>query len=187
MARERCVYFEQQQAAYQVVVYLIAQGHRDIACITGPIGTPTAQARLAGYQQALDEHRIPYAPQRVANGDSLVSGGYRAARELLANGVTFSALFACNDDMCIGAMKALTEAGKRLPQDVSLFGFDDEPSAAYLTPSLSTVYLPIEEMISAAITQALKLVEEQVVSPIKPFTGELKLRDSVMPGPYARR
>ncbi|MDC6117745.1 LacI family DNA-binding transcriptional regulator [Serratia rubidaea] len=184
-ARERCVFFEQQQAAFDAVNYLIAQGHRDIACITGPIDTPTAQARLAGYRQALAHHQIAFDPARVAHGDSSVPSGYHGCKTLLATNAAFSALFASNDDMAIGAMKALCQAGKRLPQDVSIFGFDDEPSAAYLQPALSTVYLPIDMMIEAAIAQALRLLNGEEVWPLTPFTGELKLRESVAPGPYA--
>ncbi|HGM6862821.1 LacI family DNA-binding transcriptional regulator [Serratia rubidaea] len=184
-ARERCVFFEQQAAAFDAVNYLIAQGHRDIACITGPIDTPTAQARLAGYRQALAHHQIAFDPARVAHGDSSVPSGYHGCKTLLATNAAFSALFASNDDMAIGAMKALCQAGKRLPQDVSIFGFDDEPSAAYLQPALSTVYLPIDMMIEAAIAQALRLLNGEEVRPLTPFTGELKLRESVAPGPYA--
>ncbi|CNI12593.1 putative regulatory protein [Yersinia aldovae] len=182
--RERCVFFEQQQAAFDAVTYLIQQGHRDIACITGPITTPTAQSRLAGYQQALAEQGITLDRDLIAYGDSSVPGGYDGCQVLLARNIPFSALFANNDDMAIGAMKALNQAGKRLPQDVSLFGFDDEPSAPYLQPALSTVYLPIDAMIEAAITQALKLIAGQEVHPLAPFIGELKLRESVVPGPY---
>ncbi|WP_442802007.1 LacI family DNA-binding transcriptional regulator [Serratia rubidaea] len=184
-ARERCVFFEQQAAAFDAVNYLIAQGHRDIACITGPIDTPTAQARLAGYRQALAHHQIAFDPARVAHGDSSVPSGYHGCKALLAANAAFSALFASNDDMAIGAMKALCQAGKRLPQDVSIFGFDDEPSAAYLQPALSTIYLPIDMMIEAAIAQALRLLNGEEVRPLTPFTGELKLRESVAPGPYA--
>lgn len=184
-ARERCVFFEQQLAAFKVVDYLIRQGHRDIACITGPIDTPTALARLAGYRQALEHHHIDLLDALVTYGDSSVPGGYHSCNALLQTGAPFSALFASNDDMAIGAMKALNQAGKRLPQDVSLFGFDDEPSAAYLQPALSTVYLPIDAMIEAAITQAFRLINGESVQPLTPFTGELKLRESVVPGPYA--
>lgn len=184
-ARERCVFFEQQLAAFNAIDYLIRQGHRDIACITGPIDTPTAQARLAGYRQALGHHHIGLVDALVTYGDSSVPGGYRSCNALLQTGAPFSALFASNDDMAIGAMKALNQAGKRLPQDVSLFGFDDEPSAAYLQPALSTVYLPIDAMIEAAITQAFRLINGESVQPLTPFTGELKLRESVVPGPYA--
>jgi len=185
-APERCVYFEQQQSAFEATEFLIKQGHHHIACITGPMRTPTAQARLAGYKAALAHHHLPFEPLRVAHGDSSVPSGYRGCKTLLESGVSFSALFCCNDDMAIGAMKALHQAGIRLPQDLSLFGFDDEPSAAYLHPALSTVYLPIDAMIAAAIAQALRLIEGKPLSPIVPFTGELKLRESVLPGPFAK-
>ncbi|MBP1133250.1 DNA-binding LacI/PurR family transcriptional regulator [Serratia sp. PL17] len=184
-ARARCVFFEQQKAAFHAVDYLIQQGHREIACITGPIRTPTAQARLAGYQQALEHHQIAFDASRVAYGDSSVQSGYQGVQRLLDENSNFSALFACNDDMAVGAMKALHDAGKRLPQDVSLFGFDDEPSAAYLQPALSTVYLPIDVMIEAAISQAFRLINREDIQPLPPFTGELRLRESVIPGPYA--
>ena len=121
----------------------------------------------------------------MAYGDSSVQSGYQGTRRLLAEHIDFSALFACNDDMAVGAMKALHDAGKRLPQDVSLFGFDDEPSAAYLQPALSTVYLPIDVMIEAAISQAFRLINGEDTQPLTPFTGELRLRESVLPGPYA--
>ncbi len=80
-------------------------------------------------------------------GDYTLTRGYDACRELLEEGVTFSALFACNDDTALGAAKALRQAGLRIPQDVSLFGFDDAPGATWLEPGLSTVYLPIEDMM----------------------------------------
>ncbi|CNE85259.1 putative regulatory protein [Yersinia nurmii] len=182
-ARERCVFFEQQQAAFKAVSYLIQQGHRDIACITGPINTPTALSRLAGYRQALTVHDIPCNDSLVVQGDSSVASGYSACNELLHHHRHFTALFASNDDMAIGAMKAFNQAGKKMPQDVSLFGFDDEPSAAYLQPALSTVYLPIDAMIEAAITQALKLIDGKSVNPLSPFIGELKIRESVSHGP----
>ncbi|VTP66403.1 Cryptic asc operon repressor [Serratia rubidaea] len=139
---------------------------------------------MAGYRQALAHHQIAFDPARVAHGDSSVPSGYHGCKTLLAANAAFSALFASNDDMAIGAMKALCQAGKRLPQDVSIFGFDDEPSAAYLQPALSTVYLPIDMMIEAAIAQALRLLNGEEVQPLTPFTGELKLRESVAPGPY---
>lgn len=109
--------------------------------------------------------------------------GYEACRELLEEGVKFSALFACNDDMALGASKALHQAGLRIPTDVSLFGFDDAPSAKWLEPGLSTVYLPIDTMITTAIDQ-LSGWPTASVEPIPPFTGKLVLRDSVTLGPY---
>jgi DNA-binding LacI/PurR family transcriptional regulator len=110
--------------------------------------------------------------------------GFEACRELLEEGVIFSALFACNDDMALGASKALHQAGLKIPQDVSLFGFDDAPSAKWLEPGLSTVYLPIDSMITTAIDQAVRLANGENVEPIPPFTGTLILRDSVTTRPF---
>ncbi|AXF63441.1 MULTISPECIES: LacI family DNA-binding transcriptional regulator [Leclercia] len=183
-ARERCVFFEQQEAAFNAVEYLISQGHREIACITVPIHTPTGKARLTGYRKALEKHGIPWDESRVKYGDSGMTRGYELCQELLNEKVGFSALFACNDDMALGSSKALHQAGLRIPEDVSLFGFDDAPCAKWLEPGLSTVYLPIDNMITTAIDQAIRLVKNEPIEAIPPFTGTLVLRDSVATGPW---
>ena len=108
-----------------------------------------------GNVQALRQAGIEPSPQALVEGDNWVESGYRACRELLASGVPFTALLASNDDMAVGALRALHEAGRRVPEQVSLFGFDDEPLAAYLTPALSTVHIPIESMSECAMQQAL--------------------------------
>lgn len=183
-AHDKCVFFEQQDAAFQAVDYLLTQGHHDIACITAPIHTPTGKARLMGYRKALEKHGIRWDPAKVKYGDSSMSRGYELCQELLQEGITFSALFACNDDMALGASKALYQAGLRIPQDISLFGFDDAPSARWLEPGLSTVYLPIDNMITTAIDQAIRLANKETIEAIPPFTGTLVLRESVTTGPF---
>lgn len=183
-ARERCVFFEQQDAAFRATEYLIGQGHREIACITVPGSTPTGHARLMGYRKALQKYRISFDDERVKNGDSTMAVGHQLCQELLASKVPFTALFACNDDMALGASKALYQAGLRIPDDVSLFGFDDAPSAQWLQPALSSVHLPIDNMITTAIDQAIKLANGESLEPIPPFIGTLVLRESVAPGPY---
>ena len=183
-ARDRCVFFEQQDAAFKATDYLIQQGHRDIACITVPISTPTGQARLMGYRQALQKHSIAFSEDRVKYGDSSMELGHKLCQELLESRVSFTALFACNDDMALGASKALHQAGVRIPQDISLFGFDDAPSAQWLEPALSSVYLPIDNMIITAINQAIKLANGESLEAIPPFVGKLVLRESVAPGPF---
>lgn len=185
-APDKCIFFEQQDAAFQAVDYLIAQGHHDIACITAPIHTPTGKARLMGYRKALETHGILWDPGKVKYGDSTMSRGYELCQEILHEGIKVSALFACNDDMALGASKALHQAGLRIPQDISLFGFDDAPSARWLEPGLSTVYLPIDNMITTAIDQAIRLANKEVIAAIPPFTGTLVLRESVTAGPFHR-
>ncbi len=94
------------------------------------------------------------------------------------DGVPFTALLASNDDVAVGALRALHEAGRSVPEQVSLFGFDDEPLAAYLTPALSTVHIPIESMSECAMQQALALARGETVGPLLPFSGSLRLRES---------
>ncbi|MGP3590743.1 LacI family DNA-binding transcriptional regulator [Vagococcus sp. WN89Y] len=185
-AHERCVFFEQQDAAFQAVDYLVNQGHREIACITVPMHTPTGKARLMGYRKALEQHGIAWEPARVRHGDATMTRGYELCQQMLQEGVGFSALFACNDDMALGASKAIWQAGLRIPQDISLFGFDDAPSARWLEPGLSTVYLPIDTMITTAIDQAIRLANKEDVAAIPPFTGTLVLRESVAAGPWSK-
>lgn len=185
-AHERCVFFEQQDAAFQAVDYLISQGHREIACITVPIHTPTGKARLAGYRNALEKHAIAWEPARVRYGDATMTRGYELCQQMLQERVNFSALFACNDDMALGASKAIWQAGLQIPRDISLFGFDDAPSARWLEPGLSTVYLPIDTMITTAIDQAIRLADNEEIAAIPPFTGTLVLRESVAAGPWLK-
>lgn len=106
-AADRCVFFEQQDAAFKAVDYLISQGHREIACITVPIHTPTGKARLMGYRKALEKHGIRLDERRIKYGDAGMTRGYELCKELIAEKTSFSALFACNDDMALGASKAL--------------------------------------------------------------------------------
>ncbi|WP_445400997.1 substrate-binding domain-containing protein [Zobellella sp. An-6] len=136
------VCFEQAGAARLMVNHLIGLGHRRIACITIPIRAPTGQARLEGYRAALGAHNIALDPQLIEHGDSHLEGGYLACRRLLERGAKFRALFAFNDDMAVGTLRALHEAGIRVPEQVSLAGFDNEPMSAYSRPPLTTVELP---------------------------------------------
>ena len=174
----RAVVFDQTGSVTAAMVYLLAQGHRRIACISGPQRTLTARARLTAWRQALCAAGIDAPESWLVEGDNLVEGGYRACQQLLARGIDFTALFASNDDMAIGALRALREAGIQVPAQVSLFGFDDEPAAAYLSPALSTVHVPIEQMSELAVHQALRLASGVPVEALPPFCGQLRLRES---------
>jgi len=175
---ERAVVFDQSGSVAAAMEYLLAQGHRRIACISGPRPTLTAQTRLTAWRQALSAAGIDAPESWLVEGDNLVEGGYRACQQLLARGIDFTALFASNDDMAIGALRALREAGIQVPAQVSLFGFDDEPAAAYLSPALSTVHIPIEQMSELAVHQALRLASGVPVEALLPFCGQLRLRES---------
>jgi LacI family transcriptional regulator len=135
--------------AQEAVAYLISKGHRRIAFLSGPTrqgNRPvnvfyTIERRAAGYRTALLEAGIPVDYDLFEAADSVtVEGGYQACKRLVERGVQFSALFCANDFVAIGAMKALREAGLRVPEDVSLLGFDNVDMAEYLFPPLTTVH-----------------------------------------------
>ena len=112
--------------------------------------------------------------------------GQAAARQLLSAGVPFSALMASNDDMAIGAALALNAAGKRLPQDVSLMGFDDIRMAEFFLPPLTTVHVPVAEMIQHTLAQLVAMLEGEAIAPLPPVSGRLIERASVADGPFRR-
>jgi len=184
-AREHCVFAAHQENARAAVRYLIGQGHRNIAFISGAQGSPTAKARDRGYRQALAEAGIDVNPALIAAGHWSLSSGFDAGMALLARGEVFSALVCSNDDMAIGAARALREQGIAVPGAVSLLGFDDIPMAAYFDPPLTTVHVPVAQMIESALAQVVALLDGKPVAPLEPFNGELIRRASVAPGPFA--
>jgi LacI family transcriptional regulator len=129
-----------------VTDYLVGQGHRRIAFISGPPDHPDALQRLGGYKAALAAARIPFASKLVVAGDYLETGGYAAANALLDAGVEFSAVFAANDQTAFGVLLALHRRGIRVPQDVSVVGFDDLPASAVMIPPLTTVHRYTDEI-----------------------------------------
>ncbi|PXV73525.1 LacI family transcriptional regulator [Pantoea sp. PNA 03-3] len=178
-----CVWATHQQNTFQATRYLITRGHYDIAFITGLAGSPTAAARLAGYQQALDEHGLADRAL-IVQGEWTPASGMAAAKTLLESDMPFSALMASNDDMAIGAALALNAAGKRLPEDVSLLGFDDIRMAEFFLPPLTTVHVPVAEMIQHTLAQLVAMLEGEAVTALPPFSGHLIERASVTDGPY---
>jgi DNA-binding LacI/PurR family transcriptional regulator len=126
--------------------YLIEKGYEPIGMIGGPEGTSPSDHRLEGYRAALGSAGIRFDPQIVAIGDFTRMGGEKAMRELLSREPRPRAVFCANDLMAIGAMDAVREAGLRVPRDVALMGYDDIEAAGLVTPALSTVVNPADEM-----------------------------------------
>ena len=132
--------------AHLLARYLLDRGHRRIAEIAGPPNFSTTDERSAGLAAALREAGVARDPALVVSGHFSRDGGYDAARHLLRSGGRFSAVFAANDMMALGALAALREAGLRVPGDMSLVGFDDLPILRDVVPGLTTVRVPMREM-----------------------------------------
>ena len=121
--------------------HLLGLGRKRIAFLgSASAGSPEFKGRYEGYCAALDDAGLDIDAGLVAEADSRVESGYSAMRELLNRGTGLDAVFAASDLIAIGAINALREAGRSVPQDVSVVGFDDIPSAAYTTPALTTMH-----------------------------------------------
>lgn len=173
------VLVDNRQGAWLGVCHLLEQGHRRIGYIGGPAGLSTSEERLAGYRQALADAGLAPDQQLLAAGNFQHDGGYHAARELLAAENPPTALFAANDLMAIGAVRAALQRGYTIPDNLSLVGFDDVPLARYTNPPLTTVAQPIYEMGVVATELLLKRLrrpgrpaERRMLQP------ELRLRHS---------
>jgi LacI family transcriptional regulator len=134
------------RGAYEAISYLIALGHRRIAHIIGLKEMQCALDRLQGYRDALAAHGIPYDPDLVYAGDFFRPQGYEAAHRFMGLPRPPTAVLAANDISAFGVMEAVTRLGLRVPDDVSLIGFDDIIEAQQVHPGLTTVRQPLEEM-----------------------------------------
>jgi LacI family transcriptional regulator len=130
--------------------HLLEIGRRTPLVITGPERFGCTRQRTAGFTAVYAEAGLPVPGTRIALGDFTVARGADAVQTALESGVEFDAVFAHNDLSALGAMQALMDAGRRIPQDVAVVGFDDIPTAAHTQPPLSTVHQPLREMGEAA-------------------------------------
>jgi len=125
--------------AYKAIQHLIEQGCKCIVHVAGPQHIPIFQQRLKGYQQALQDHGLPLMESAIAYGRISINSGYECMVQLLAQNKAVDGVFAVEDFTALGAMQALKDAGKQIPQEVAIIGFANEPFGEYITPSLSTV------------------------------------------------
>ncbi|MBN2147539.1 MAG: LacI family DNA-binding transcriptional regulator [Anaerolineales bacterium] len=119
--------------------HLLNLGHRRIVHITGPLEEDCSQDRQRGYQQAIQNAGLEFDPALVIEGDWSATSGYQTTLRLLDDEVDFTAIFAQNDRIAVGAIRALREAGRAVPEGVSVVGFDDMPLASYFDPPLTTM------------------------------------------------
>ena len=139
------------QGAYAAVRHLVDLGHGPIATITGPLQNIDARQRLDGYRAALRDAGVEPDPDQEFHGDFTERSGYEAAREMLRQRGRPTAIFAANDHMAVGVLGALQEAGRAVPDDLALAGFDDIRMARYLTPALTTVHVDTFRMGARAV------------------------------------
>ena len=177
--RHPTISLDNRAAAKAMTEHLIGLGHRRIGLIKGPKSSPLTRDRVAGYQDALQHAGIACDPELICHGDFSLKAGYDGAAAMLKLPDRPTALFCENDEMAIGALKHLKQQGLRVPQDVSLVGFDDIPFAAYCDPPLTTIAQPAEMFGQKAVEMLIALIEKKPLAQrhvVLPF--ELTLRQS---------
>jgi LacI family transcriptional regulator len=182
------VQINHEQGGYLATRHLLELGHRRIACLGGPADTLVAQERLAGYRRAMAEVGQAVQQQWLINTEFTSAAGYSAAAHLLAENAP-TAIFAGNDMIGIGILRAAAERGLRVPQDLSIVGFDDIAVSRYLYPALTTVGQSILQLGERAAAQLLarlgqrnkSLPEHTVVAPtlvLRESTASIELSES---------
>lgn len=142
--------------AFEMTSHLLGHGHERVALIRGAAGNHDAAERQRGYRAALKVHGLAPDPAWEFEGSFTEDSGYEAAQRILAAPARPTAVFAANDAMAIGALRAFREAGLRVPDDVAVAGFDDVPVARYVSPALSSVHVAISQMGARAVELALR-------------------------------
>lgn len=176
------VRIDHELGAYLATSHLLQLGHKHIACICGPAETSVARMRLAGYHRAMREASVEVLPHWVVESDFTGPSGYRAARELLEQDRP-TAIFAANDMVGIGVLRAAAELNVRVPAELSVIGFDDIQMSQYMYPALTTVGQSILQLGERAAEVLLRRISARPDTPVEQFivAPSIVLRESTAP------
>jgi DNA-binding LacI/PurR family transcriptional regulator len=170
---------ENKDGAAMLVSHLIERHARQrIVFLRGPEGHEDSVWRERGYREALRAHRVKFDSALIASGGFDEEDAFVAIQQMIFEGIQFDAVFAGDDDSAIGVMRALKMAGRLIPQDVAVVGFDDVPFARYLSPALTTVRAPIEEIGREAVHQLVHLMNGEEAQALTLMRTELVIRES---------
>lgn len=167
---------------HQLVLHLYGLGHRQIAYLNGPSAMPASSDRLKGYAAGLKHHALPFNKSLIVDVPWTVEGGESAVDELTRRAQHFTALIGSNEFCTFGASRALQERGLRVPEDVSLAGFDDSPLSQYASPGITTLRQPFLQMGQTAVDHLIsKIKDPKAASPCVYLPPQLILRESCAP------
>lgn len=170
---------ENKDGAEMLVSHLIEKhGRRRIVFLRGPEGHEDSVWRERGYHEALAAHEIPFDQNLISSGEFDQETAYHSMKRLIQDGADFDAVFAGDDDAAIGVYRALKEAKRLIPDDVAVVGFDDVDFAGYISPALTTVRAPIEEVGREAVRQLLTILNGKQAESLVLKRTELVIRQS---------
>ena len=174
-----CVTVENKAASFDIVKHLIdVHGRRRIVFLRGPQDHEDSYWRERGYREALEASGIEVDPALITSGGFYRRTAYASIKALLAEGIPFDGVFSGDDEAAVGVLIALKEAGLRVPEDVSVVGFDDQRMSPYLSPPLTTVRAPTREVGRVATHHLIDLIEGKEVPPLTLLPTEIVIRHS---------
>lgn len=150
--REPMISVDNQGGIHQAVTHLAGHGHRHIAFIAGdPNDRGDSQSRLHAYHSVMAENDLDINPSLIVHGWHTFSGGYEAAQKMISSGIRFTALVSSDDNSAIGAMQAIRESGLKIPRDIAIIGFDDQPDSVAQVPPLTSIHVPLHAIGEQAL------------------------------------
>lgn len=155
------VIVDNHEASRLAAMEFIAKGHTDIAIICGPDGLYTMQERMNGFRQTLMQNRIPIVEEWMVDGPMTVDGGYQAAKRLLRMTHRPTALFCANYEITLGTIMAMNELGIRMPEDISLIGFDNLMLSGVIKPTLTMIVQPMQHLAHRAAEMLISRMENK--------------------------
>ncbi|PKO03839.1 MAG: hypothetical protein CVU43_00550 [Chloroflexi bacterium HGW-Chloroflexi-5] len=173
------VALDDKQGGYLATKHLLSLGHKQIALISGPLEEDCVQDRINGYKKALDEAGLPFEKELIYSGDWSATSGQVGVENLIKQGMNFSAIFAQNDRMATGAIHFMQKIDWRIPEDVSIVGFDDMPLSSYFNPSITTIRQDVPILGHNAVRLLINKKEnpgEEIQQLL--YTPELVIRNS---------
>ena len=177
---DQCIYLDNKHGGYVATKSLLERGHRSLAYISGPHWKSDSFKRLAGHNAAMREFGLEVNEQLIIEGDFEEASGREAMRQLLQRDIPFTGLVCANDEMAAGAMDTAREKGIKVPDDISVIGFDNVSLANYLHPKLASIGCRIAEMGQMAARCVLKeAYGEKEIKIQNTFKPRLVLRESV--------
>ncbi|WP_114943098.1 LacI family DNA-binding transcriptional regulator [Microvirga calopogonii] len=172
---------DNRAAASRMTQHLASMGHRKIAYVSGPASNILERERFLGFKDGLTASGLPFDPGLVIPGDYTIETGVMAGQDIVARADRPTAVFCTSDEMAIGLMRTLFSAGLRVPEDISVAGFDDIEFAAVAEPSLTTIRQPRRELGQAAASALIDLLQGRPSPKRIRLETELVIRDSVAP------
>jgi LacI family transcriptional regulator len=176
---ENCIGLDDELGGYLATKHLLDNGHKKIACITGPLNENVSRDRLQGYRNALTEHGVQYDPNLIVEGRFDLKNSGLAPNRLLNRKTEITAIFCLNDHIALGVYDVLKERNISIGSGISVVGFDNSMFSPHVTPKLTTVNFPTDKLGAEATKKVLSLIKNTDYQMQHKLTPELIIRDSV--------